>query len=483
MSTSPMAVAGGAATTDGGPRSAQPRGRVRVRVMSHSRAAAAAAASGGGTGAGRGLSALSGSMGPPPASASTFTVPPPSSDGAQKRRSHPSPAHSSPSTVLMHKSSPNMGPLKKANTQVTPGSMKSTGVGVSSLTSGAATGNQGGVRLRSEWQNGFIRALEQPATGNGGAPAGNSAPGSTLHRSPVRSDNGKPPTSAPPATASGGGGSGGGRAVPGVSPPGRRQPTPASNNAADVDMGGRRNTAPSPISFANANAAGAAGAGAAPAGTSPPARGTKVSPTRLAPLPGASRAQFTVAAPVSGVAVAATYRTVVPDSKPVYTTAGHTASSTSSLAGANGSAMRQPQQQQPQQPQQPQQAGSMSHLPPQAPLSTAAAQQRAIAMAVARKQQETGMVIDKTWKPITKASPGKWSKEEDELLREAVGRFSAKGWKKIAKALGHNRTDVQCLHRWNKVLKVSDCVCVCPVHVAVSCACRSLTPPCRSRDW
>jgi len=51
-----------------------------------------------------------------------------------------------------------------------------------------------------------------------------------------------------------------------------------------------------------------------------------------------------------------------------------------------------------------------------------------------------------------RASMGKWSEEEDEVLRNAVKEFGGKNWKKIAGRL-HGRTDVQCLHRWQKVLR------------------------------
>eukprot|EP00941_MAST-03F_sp_MAST-3F-sp1_P001267 g1267.t1 len=49
--------------------------------------------------------------------------------------------------------------------------------------------------------------------------------------------------------------------------------------------------------------------------------------------------------------------------------------------------------------------------------------------------------------------PGKWTAEEDHRLRCAVNKFQGKEWKKIANELGDKRTSVQCLHRWNKVLK------------------------------
>ena len=44
-----------------------------------------------------------------------------------------------------------------------------------------------------------------------------------------------------------------------------------------------------------------------------------------------------------------------------------------------------------------------------------------------------------------------WSKEEDERLCEAVQENSGKNWKRIAESL-NGRTDVKCLHRWQKVL-------------------------------
>ena len=40
---------------------------------------------------------------------------------------------------------------------------------------------------------------------------------------------------------------------------------------------------------------------------------------------------------------------------------------------------------------------------------------------------------------------------QDELLRKAVLANKAKNWKKIAELMP-DRTDVQCLHRWQKVL-------------------------------
>ena len=48
---------------------------------------------------------------------------------------------------------------------------------------------------------------------------------------------------------------------------------------------------------------------------------------------------------------------------------------------------------------------------------------------------------------------GKWSALEDSQLRAAVLDHKGKNWKNIAKAaFGDSKSDVQCLHRWQKVL-------------------------------
>ncbi|KAF6259699.1 Homeodomain-like protein [Scenedesmus sp. NREL 46B-D3] len=50
------------------------------------------------------------------------------------------------------------------------------------------------------------------------------------------------------------------------------------------------------------------------------------------------------------------------------------------------------------------------------------------------------------------SSSGKgWTPEEDEILRRAVALHEGRNWKKIATYF-QGRTDVQCLHRWQKVL-------------------------------
>ncbi len=60
--------------------------------------------------------------------------------------------------------------------------------------------------------------------------------------------------------------------------------------------------------------------------------------------------------------------------------------------------------------------------------------------------------------PTRKSSKGGWTNDEDDMLRVVVLEHREKNWKNIAKALnesfpGSNRNDVQCLHRWQKVLQ------------------------------
>jgi len=51
-----------------------------------------------------------------------------------------------------------------------------------------------------------------------------------------------------------------------------------------------------------------------------------------------------------------------------------------------------------------------------------------------------------------KKDPKKWTKEEDDLLRQAVREFGEKQWKEIAQRIP-GRNHVQCLQRWKKVLR------------------------------
>ncbi|CAN6875391.1 unnamed protein product [Brassica oleracea] len=52
--------------------------------------------------------------------------------------------------------------------------------------------------------------------------------------------------------------------------------------------------------------------------------------------------------------------------------------------------------------------------------------------------------------PMRRAKGG-WTPQEDETLRQAVDKYKGKRWKKIAEFFPE-RTQVQCLHRWQKVL-------------------------------
>ncbi|KAG8040728.1 hypothetical protein GUJ93_ZPchr0337g7076 [Zizania palustris] len=52
--------------------------------------------------------------------------------------------------------------------------------------------------------------------------------------------------------------------------------------------------------------------------------------------------------------------------------------------------------------------------------------------------------------PVRRTKGG-WTSDEDETLRKAVDTFKGKNWKKIAEFFP-DRTEVQCLHRWQKVL-------------------------------
>eukprot|EP01038_Epipyxis_sp_PR26KG_P015873 gene15873-21521_t len=47
---------------------------------------------------------------------------------------------------------------------------------------------------------------------------------------------------------------------------------------------------------------------------------------------------------------------------------------------------------------------------------------------------------------------GNWTNDEDELLVAAVEQYGGRNWKKIADQIP-GRSDVQCLHRWQKVLR------------------------------
>ncbi|CAL9079172.1 unnamed protein product, partial [Musa textilis] len=53
--------------------------------------------------------------------------------------------------------------------------------------------------------------------------------------------------------------------------------------------------------------------------------------------------------------------------------------------------------------------------------------------------------------PTRRSTKGGWTNEEDAILSRAVKEFDGRNWKRIAEAFP-GRTDIQCLHRWQKVL-------------------------------
>ena len=53
-----------------------------------------------------------------------------------------------------------------------------------------------------------------------------------------------------------------------------------------------------------------------------------------------------------------------------------------------------------------------------------------------------------------KPEKAKWSQQEDSVLQQAVSMHDGKNWKSIASYL-KGKTEVQCLHRWTKVLNPS----------------------------
>jgi len=48
---------------------------------------------------------------------------------------------------------------------------------------------------------------------------------------------------------------------------------------------------------------------------------------------------------------------------------------------------------------------------------------------------------------------GNWTPEQDDALRAAVEKYEGKKWRKIADEVPGGHTHIQCLQRWQKVLK------------------------------
>ena len=60
---------------------------------------------------------------------------------------------------------------------------------------------------------------------------------------------------------------------------------------------------------------------------------------------------------------------------------------------------------------------------------------------------------DRRARPRKPSIGGKWTPEEDQKLLKIVEEHGPKKWKRISELLGTVRTDIQCLHRWTKVIK------------------------------
>lgn len=65
--------------------------------------------------------------------------------------------------------------------------------------------------------------------------------------------------------------------------------------------------------------------------------------------------------------------------------------------------------------------------------------------------QKARLPNGRTTGPARRSTKGNWTLKEDDILQKAVEIHNGKNWKKIAECFP-DRTDVQCLHRWQKVL-------------------------------
>ncbi|MBA0806944.1 hypothetical protein Gohar_022784, partial [Gossypium harknessii] len=79
-----------------------------------------------------------------------------------------------------------------------------------------------------------------------------------------------------------------------------------------------------------------------------------------------------------------------------------------------------------------------------------------VGLSISDDAQRMRALHGRTTGPTRRSTKGQWTAEEDEILRKAVQHFKGKNWKKIAGSSAaecfKDRTDVQCLHRWQKVL-------------------------------
>ncbi|KAH8045281.1 RNA polymerase II transcription regulator recruiting protein [Aureococcus anophagefferens] len=76
-----------------------------------------------------------------------------------------------------------------------------------------------------------------------------------------------------------------------------------------------------------------------------------------------------------------------------------------------------------------------------------------VQVAVADEQGDAVPAVAVAQRAAEAVDRGKWSDEEDKRLLQIVEENGAKKWKRVAELLGSVRTDIQCLHRWTKVIK------------------------------
>ena len=67
------------------------------------------------------------------------------------------------------------------------------------------------------------------------------------------------------------------------------------------------------------------------------------------------------------------------------------------------------------------------------------------------EEEEEGLYHSTTSMTKKKPEKAKWTTDEDNVLRQAVSIQGGKNWKSIAAHIS-GKTEVQCLHRWTKVL-------------------------------
>lgn len=61
-------------------------------------------------------------------------------------------------------------------------------------------------------------------------------------------------------------------------------------------------------------------------------------------------------------------------------------------------------------------------------------------------------ILNNYYNEINNKKYEKWTREEDNKLKNTVEKLGEKNWKKIANEIGSSKNEVQCLHRWKKVL-------------------------------